>query len=92
MKLQDQAKSIRQKLSNLSQKQGISYQYIATSFLIERLVARIVSDGKLYKSIVFKGGYVALRIYESSRYTIDLDAIFIKISSERNSQTSKKSR
>ena len=78
MKLQDQAKSIRQKLSNLSQKQGVSYQYIATSFLLERLVARIVSDSKLYKSIVFKGGYVALRIYESSRYTIDLDALLLK--------------
>ena len=78
MKLQDQAKSVRQKLSNLSQKQGISYQYIATSFLLERLVARIVSDNNLYKSIVFKGGYVALRIYESRRYTIDLDALLSK--------------
>ena len=78
MKLEDQAKSIRQKLSNLSQKQGVSYQYIATSFLLERLVARIVSDSNLYKSIIFKGGYVALRIYESSRYTIDLDALLSK--------------
>ena len=75
MTLEDQAKSIRQKLSNLSQKQGVNYQYIATSFLLERLVARIVSDNKLYKSIIFKGGYVALRIYESNRYTIDLDAL-----------------
>ena len=78
MKLKDQAKSIRQKLSNLSQKQGVSYQYTTTSFLLERLVARIVSDSKLYNSIVFKGGYVALRVYESSRYTIDLDAILLK--------------
>ena len=78
MKLKDQAKSIRQKLSNLSQKQGVSYQYIATSFLLERLVAHIVSDNKLYKSIVFKGGYVALRIYKSNRYTIDLDALLLK--------------
>ena len=78
MKLEDQAKSIRQKLSNLSQKQGVSYQYIATSFLLERLVARIVSDSKLYKSLIFKGGYVALRIYQSKRYTIDLDALLSK--------------
>ena len=70
MKLEDQAKSIRQKLSNLSQKQGISYQYIATSFLLERLVARIVSDSQLYEALIFKGGYVALRIYKSKRYTI----------------------
>lgn len=75
MKLEDQAKSIRQKLSNLSQKQEVSYQYVATSFLLERLVARIVSDSRLYKSLVFKGGYVALRIYKSNRYKIDLDAL-----------------
>ena len=55
-----------------------SYQYIATSFLLERLVARIVSDSNLYKCIIFKGGYVALRIYESNRYTIDLDALLSK--------------
>ena len=78
MKLQDQAKSIRQKLSNLSQKKDVSYQYISTAFLLERLVARIVSDNKLYKSIIFKGGYVAFRAYASTRYTIDLDAILLK--------------
>ena len=47
MKLEDQAKSIRQKLSNLSQKQGVSYQYTATSFLLERLVTRIISNRNL---------------------------------------------
>ena len=78
MKLEDQAKSIRERLSNLSQKQHVSYQHIATSFLLERLAARIVSDSNLCKSIVFKGGYVALRVYESSRYTIDLDALSLK--------------
>ena len=50
MKLKDQAKSIRQKLSNLSQKQVVSYQYIATSFLLERLVARIRELKKISKS------------------------------------------
>ena len=74
MTLEDQTKSITQKLSSLSQKQGVSYQYISTSFLIERLVARIVSNDNLYNSLIFKGGYVALRMYQSSRYTIDLDA------------------
>ena len=33
---------------------------------------------KLYRPIIFKGGYVALRIYKSSRYTIDLDALLSK--------------
>ena len=78
MKLADQTRSIRQKLLNLSQKKGVSYQYVVTTFLIERLVVRIVSEEQLYKSLVFKGGYVALRVYESSRYTIDLDALLLK--------------
>ena len=51
---------------------------MATTFLIERLVARIISDKDLYESLVFKGGYVGLRIYNSSRFTIDLDALLIK--------------
>ena len=78
MKTEDHVKSIRQKLSNLSQKKGISYQYISTAFLLERLLARLVSDNKLYKSLIFKGGYVALRIYKFNRYTIDLDALLSK--------------
>ena len=37
------------------------------------------ADSNLYKlSIIFKGDYVALRIYESTRYTIDLDALLSK--------------
>ena len=91
MKLKDRAKSIRQKLSNLSQKQEVSYQYVATSFLLERLVARIVSNKLLYNSIVFKGGYVALRIYESSRYTIDLDALLLKTHIRKTLEQVKKS-
>ena len=78
MKTRNQAVSIRKRLSNLAQKYEVNYSHVATSFLIERLVARITSDKSLYDSLVFKGGYVALRIYHSSRFTIDLDASLIK--------------
>ena len=78
MSLKDQATSITQKLGNLAQKQGVSFQSIFTSFLIERLVARLTSDKQLREALVFKGGYVGLRVYNSSRYTVDLDALLKK--------------
>ena len=67
--------SVKQRLSNYARKNHLNYHNVATSFLLERLVARLTSEPSLYKSLVFKGGYVGLRIYESSRYTIDLDAL-----------------
>lgn len=78
MSLKDQARSISQKLSNLAHKENTTFQNISTEFLIERLLARITADQKLFESLVFKGGYVGLRIYESPRYTVDLDALLIK--------------
>ena len=51
---------------------------MATSFLIERLLARLVFDKALLKVLVFKGGYVGLRVYNSERYTVDLDALLLK--------------
>jgi len=78
MKKEDQAKSIASKLSKISRSVGINYQSISTTFLLERLLARLVADNKLAKSLVFKGGYVGLRVYNSNRYTVDLDALLVK--------------
>lgn len=70
--------SVRKKLSNLAQKLNVPYRNVETVFLIERLVARLVVDKKLSQHLVFKGGFVGLRVYGSPRYTIDLDALLIK--------------
>lgn len=78
MNKMDQAKSIAAKLSNLSRSKGVSYQNILKAFLIERLLARLIINPQLTKCLVFKGGYVGLRVYNSSRYTTDLDALLIK--------------
>jgi predicted nucleotidyltransferase component of viral defense system len=74
----NQARSIASKLSNISQAEGITYQNIATAFLIERLLARLILNSDLTKCLIFKGGYVGLRVYNSARYTIDLDALLVK--------------
>ena len=38
----------------------------------------MVLDKALVKVLVFKGGYVGLRVYNSERYTVDLDALLLK--------------
>lgn len=70
--------SVRQKITDLSKKLGVPYQNLETTFMIERLVARLVSDKNLSKHLVFKGGFVGLRVYNSERYTIDLGALLVK--------------
>ncbi len=70
--------SVTQKLLALKEKAGVPFANIATAFLIERLVARLIADKDLRKSLVFKGGFVSMKVYESLRYTIDLDALLLK--------------
>ena len=69
--------SVRQKITDLSNKINIPFQNIQTAFMIERLVARLVTDKNLAKHLVFKGGFVGLRVYNSERYTVDLDALLV---------------
>ena len=69
------AVSVKARLSKIALDKKIPYGKVATSFLIERLVARLVGDSELNKSLIFKGGYVSHRIYSSPRYTVDLDAL-----------------
>ena len=57
---------------------GVQYANLETIFLIERLLARLISDKSLAQHLVFKGGFVGLKIYESPRYTVDLEALLVK--------------
>ena len=78
MSKNDQAKSISKRLSNLAKQQETGYRNIALAFYLERLLARVIADSSLKNKLVFKGGYVGLRVYESHRYTVDLDATLMK--------------
>ena len=75
MNKKDRARSISKKLSNLARKREIPYRNIMMSFYLERFLARVISDKDLQDHLIFKGGYVNLRVYDSQRYTIDLDAV-----------------
>lgn len=78
MSTKSKGTSVAQKLANVATKTGVQYEHLATEFLIERLLARLVGNKDLHKSLVFKGGFVGLRIYDSKRYTVDLDALLLK--------------
>jgi len=82
MTTKSRSNSIRKKLSNLAYKLNVPYRNLETVFLIERLVVRLVADKKLNQNLVFKGGFVGLRVHGSPRYTIDLDALIVKASIE----------
>lgn len=81
--------SVTQKLLALKDKAGVPFANIATAFLIERLVARLIADKELRKSLVFKGGFVSMKVYASPRYTIDLDALLLKANITETLQQSK---
>ncbi len=70
--------SIRQKIIDLGKKLGVHPRDLETLFMIERLVARLITDKQLASRLVFKGGFVGIKIYESPRYTVDLDALLVK--------------
>lgn len=78
MTTKSKGESVRQKLTTLSKKIEVDYKDLETLFMIERLAARLVSDKHLASHLVFKGGFVGIKIYESPRYTVDLDALLVK--------------
>lgn len=78
MTTKSKGESVRQKLTLLSKKMGVQYKNIETLFMIERLVARLMTDKTLARHLVFKGGFVGIKIYESPRYTVDLDALLVR--------------
>ena len=70
-----QIQSIQAKLNNLAKQRGSTLQQMLTLFLLERTAVRLLADPRLQKNIIFKGGYVGVRVYNSQRYTTDLDAV-----------------
>jgi len=76
------AESLQAKISTLSKKLGREFNSLALDFALERLVVRLRSDPKLSKALVFKGGFVMLRAYGSSRLTVDVDTSLYGLSVE----------
>lgn len=56
------------------------YDRVQTLFLLECAAIRLSSDTELSKHLVFKGGFVSVKVYNSARFTTDLDAVALGIS------------
>jgi predicted nucleotidyltransferase component of viral defense system len=69
------ASKYKDKLKAVALDRNATYKDIFTLFAIERAVVRLLSNEKLAKSLIFKGGFVCVRVYNSPRYTIDLDSV-----------------
>ncbi|MCX6119246.1 MAG: nucleotidyl transferase AbiEii/AbiGii toxin family protein [Proteobacteria bacterium] len=65
---------LKMRLTERSNKRGQPYDKLQTLFFLERAAVRLIADTTLAKNLVFKGGFVSVRVYNSPRYTIDLDA------------------
>lgn len=76
--LEQLGRSVTDRLRNQATKLQLPFESLLSYFLLERLTARLVADRTLAGRLVFKGGYVSLRVYRSPRYTTDLDALLKK--------------
>jgi hypothetical protein len=65
---------IKEKIKKLALTTGADFEDVFTLFVIERAVVRLMTNEKLARSMIFKGGFVCVRVFESPRYTIDLDS------------------
>lgn len=72
------ARSIQDRLRIVANKMGAAYENVLTEFFIEKLLLRLLDEPQFVKNLVFKGGYVSLRVYASPRFTVDLDATLTK--------------
>lgn len=81
--MMQKAQSIRAKIALIARKEQVPFERIFTSFLLERAVARLVSHKELSQKLIFKGGFVSLREYNSSRFTKDVDAAIRDLSKDR---------
>ena len=82
MTTQPQVLSIRTKLANLARSRDVDFPQVFTLFLLERAALRLIQDDVLSRQLVFKGGFVNVRIYNSMRHTTDLDALLCGLSKE----------
>ncbi len=67
--------SIKSKIKKIADKQELSFNRVMTIFLLERAAIRLTQNPELRDKIVFKGGFVNVRVHKSPRHTTDLDAV-----------------
>lgn len=77
MKQEAKANSIRQALKKVALHHPLKWSVndFRIILTLERIVARLESDSTLREKLIFKGGFVLLKVWRHTRFTRDLDAL-----------------
>ena len=74
------ANKIRAELTKLANTGNtFSVNELRVILALERIVARLTADKALDKHLVYKGGFVMMKVLQSERFTRDLDALGVGI-------------
>ena len=80
MSRQEKAQKVRASLAKLAEASDkLSVNELRIILALERIVARLTSAKELEKHLVYKGGFVLMKLLGSSRFTRDLDALGVGI-------------
>lgn len=71
----EQVKNILRKLKRLAQDSQLEINELRIVLTLERMVARLTLHPELNQHLVFKGGFVLFKQYQSNRFTRDADAL-----------------
>jgi len=76
-------KSINDKINNLAKKLNIiDTNKLTILVTLERVVARLLTRDFLRENLIFSGGFVMFKTFDSNRFTLDLDAIIKNVSTK----------
>lgn len=71
----ERSKEVLRALAKLSKVSAFSINELRVVLALERVVARIERHKVLREKLIFKGGFVLLKSFDSKRFTRDLDAL-----------------
>lgn len=81
---QEKAKQISRVLKAMLEKEGqFHLNELRVIIALERAIARLSQDKVLAEHLIFKGGFVLLKSFESPRFTRDADALARAIPKEK---------
>ena len=83
MRISERSKEVLRALVKLSKTSALSINELRIVLALERLVARIEAHKVLREKLIFKGGFVLLKTFDSQRFTRDLDALAVDIPKQK---------
>jgi hypothetical protein len=81
--LSEKGKVVLHALAKLAKESTLSINELRVVLALERVVARIDAHKVLRNKLIFKGGFVLLRVFDSPRFTRDLDALVVDMPKQK---------